>query len=129
MGGCLCRLVVMVVLLGLALLLRVLITGLRLHLVITLLGWFLIGVLQMGMIQLLFLALFRITAMFGLMVVLSLIRLLAFPPLVLVSLLIMLPLFGMSVAGVKLIFFTLSVIFSLVEVSALFLGLIICSKS
>ena len=38
--------------------------------------------------------------MFGLMVVLSLIRLLAFPPLGLVSLLTMLPLFGMSVAGV-----------------------------
>ena len=33
-------------------------------------------------------------------------ELLAFPPLVLVSLLIMLPLFGMSVAGVRLIFFT-----------------------
>ena len=76
----------------------------------------------MGMSQLLFLALSPITPMFGLMVVLSLIRLLAFPPLVLVSLLIMLPLFGMSVAGVRLIFFTLSVNFRLVEVSALFPG-------
>ena len=35
----------------------------------------------------------------------------------------MLPLFGMFVAGVRLIFFTLSVIFRLVEVSVLFLGL------
>ena len=56
---------------------------------------------------LLFLALSRITPMFGLMVVLSLVRLLVFPLLVLGSLLIMLPLFGMSVAGVRLIFFTL----------------------
>ena len=42
---------------------------------------------------------------------LVLIRLLVFPPLVLVSLLTMLPLFGMSVAGVRLILFTLLVIF------------------
>ena len=35
----------------------------------------------------------------------------------------MLPLFGMSVAGVRLILFTLLVMFRLVDVSALFLGL------
>ena len=77
----------------------------------------------MGMILLLFLALSRITPMFGLMVVLSLIRLLVFPPQVLVSLLIMLPLFGMYVAGDRLIFFTLLIISRLVGVSALSLGL------
>ena len=64
-----------------------------------------------------------ITPMFVLMVVLSLIRLLAFPLLVLVSLLTMLPLFGMSVTGVRLILFTLWVMFSSVEVSVLFQGL------
>ena len=62
--------------------------------------------------------------MFGLMVVLSLIRLLVFPPPVLDSLLIILPLFGMFVPGGRLIIFTLLVIFRLVEASALFLGLI-----
>ena len=46
-----------------------------------------------------------------------------FPLLVLVSLLAMLPLFGMSVAGVRLILFTLLVISRLAGVSALFLGL------
>ena len=79
---------------------------------------------------LLFLALSRIIPMFGLMVVLSLIRLLALPPLVLISLLIMLPLSGMSVAGDRLILFDLLVIPRLVGVSALSLGFFsICSKS
>ena len=54
---------------------------------------------------------------------LSLIRLLVFPPPVLDSLLIILPLFGMFVPGGRLIIFTLLVI-RLVEVSALFLCLI-----
>ena len=52
---------VMVFHLGLVLPLRVLITWLKLHLVTALLGWFLIGVLLMGMIRLLFLAVSRIT--------------------------------------------------------------------
>ena len=43
--------------------------------------------------------------------------------LVLVSLLIMLPLFGMPAAGDRLIFFTLLIVSRLVGVSALFLGL------
>ena len=43
----------------------------KLLFVTTLLGWFLVGVLLMGMIRLLFLALSRITPMFGLMVVLD----------------------------------------------------------
>ena len=54
----------------------------------------------MGMILLLFLALSWITPMFGLMVVLSLIRLLVFPPLVLGSLLTSLTTAGVLVAGV-----------------------------
>ena len=114
----------MVILLGLILPLRVLITWLKLLLVVTLLAWFLVGILRMDMILLLFLALFRIPPMFGLMVVLSLIRLLVFPPPVLDSLLIILPLFGMVVPGGRLIIFTLLVIFRLVGVSALFLGLV-----
>ena len=77
----------------------------------------------MGMIGLLFLSLCQIIPMFGLMVVLFLIRLLVFPLLVLVSLLTMLPFLGMSVAGVRLILFTLLEISRLVGVSALFLGL------
>ena len=77
----------------------------------------------MGMILLLFLALSRFTPMFRLMVVLSLIRLLVFPPQVPVSLLIMLPLFGRLVGGARLIFFTLLILSRLVGVSALFLGL------
>ena len=51
-------------------------------------------------------------------------RLLVFPPLVLVSLLIILPLFGMFVPGGRLIFFTLLIVSRLVEVSALFLGFV-----
>ena len=66
--GCLCSLAVMVFHLGLVMPLRVLITWLKLLLVITLLGWFLIGVLLLGMIGLLFLPSSRITPMFGLMV-------------------------------------------------------------
>ena len=93
MGGCLCCLVSIVILLGLILFLRVLITWLKLLLVVALLAWFLVGILRMDMILLLFLALYRIPPMFGLTVVLSLIRSLAFPPLVLVSLLTVLPLF------------------------------------
>ena len=87
-------------------------------------GLVLVGILRMGMILLQVLALYRIPPMFGLMVALSLIRLLVFPPPVLDSLLIILPLFGMFVPGGWLIIFTLLVTFRLVEASALFLGLI-----
>ena len=65
----------------------------------TLLKLLLNGVPLMGMIRLLFLPWSRITPMFGLMVVLSLIRSLAFLLLVLVSLLTSLSPFGMFVAG------------------------------
>ena len=71
----------------------------------------------MSMIRLLILPWSRFTPMFGLIVVLSLIRLLVFPTQVLVSLLIMLPLFGMSDAGDRLIFFTVLIISRLVGVS------------
>ena len=79
--------------------------------------------LLMRMIWLQLLPWSRFTPTFGLMVVLSLIRSLAFPLLVLVSLLTMLSLFGMSVAGVRLILSALWVMFSPVEVSDLFQGL------
>ena len=77
----------------------------------------------MGMIRLLILPWSRSTPMFGLMVVLSLIRLLAIPLLVLVSLLNSLSLSGMLVAGVRLILSALWGIISPVEVSVLFQGL------
>ena len=114
---------VMVFLLGLPVLLIVPVTLLKLRLVVTLLGWLLSGVPLTGMIRLLFLPWSRFTPTFGLMI-----RSLAFPHLVLVSLLTSLSLFGMLVRGVRLILSALWVMFSPVEVSVLFLGLFNLSK-
>ena len=77
----------------------------------------------MILIRLLLHAWFRITPMSGLMVVLSLIRLLVFPLLVLGSLLISQITTGVLAPGGRLIVFILLMIPRLVGVFVLFLGL------
>ena len=124
MGGCLCYLVVMVILLGLVLPLRVLIIWLKLLLVVTLLAWFLVGIPPDGYDPATVSCIVPDSPNVWTDGSLILDKVAGISSSgVLDSLLIILPLFGMFVAGGTLIIFTLLVIFRFVEVSALSLDL------
>ena len=113
----------MVLPLGLLMLLSVRFIWLRLLLVGTLLVWFLSGVSLMILMLVWFLHVCLTPLRFGLMVVLSWIRLLVFPLLVLENLLTSLSFAGVVAGGVMLIVFNLRMRLILVGVLCLSLGL------